>query len=61
MQELGRRTDTKVVFLPHRGKGSNGMLYFGDHRTVVRSPKDELKKGTLHAMLSQFGIDPADL
>jgi len=37
-------------------KGSHGVLIFGDRRTVVRNPKDELKTGTLHAMLKQLGL-----
>jgi mRNA interferase HicA len=42
-----------------QGEGSShGTLYLGDKCTVVRNPKDELKKGTLHAMLKQLGIDP---
>jgi mRNA interferase HicA len=49
-----------VTFEPQRGKGSHGTLYFGDKWTVVRNPKDELKKGTLHGMLKQLGIDPKD-
>lgn len=28
----------------------------GNRRTVVRNPKDELKTGTLHAMLKQLGL-----
>lgn len=44
-----------------RGKGSHVTLYFGDHLTVVRNPKDELKSGTLHAMCKQLGIDKSDL
>jgi len=35
-------------------------LYLGEKRTIVRNPKDELKKGTLHAMLKQLGIDSKD-
>lgn len=50
----------KVIFVAHRGKGSHGTLYFGDKRTIVRNLKDELKTGTLHAMLKQLGIDPKD-
>jgi len=40
-----------------RGKGSHVTLYFGDRRTIVRNPKDELKTGTLNAMCKQLGID----
>lgn len=38
------------------GKGSHGVLIVGDKRTTVRNPKDELKVGTLHAMLRQLGL-----
>jgi mRNA interferase HicA len=40
---------------------ARGLLYYGDKRTIVRNPKDELKTGTLHAMLSQLGLTLADL
>ena len=49
------RVDTK------RGKGSHVTLYFGDRRTIVRNPKDELKTGTYHAMLKQLGLREKDL
>jgi mRNA interferase HicA len=50
-----------VDFIPARGKGSHGTLYFGGHFTVVRDLKDELKTGTFHAMLQQLGLTPEDL
>jgi mRNA interferase HicA len=39
-----------------RGKGSHVTLYYGDKFTIVRNLKDELKTGTLKAMLKQLGI-----
>jgi mRNA interferase HicA len=33
----------------------------GEHITVVRNPKDELKTGTLHAMCKQLGIGKDEL
>jgi len=39
-----------------RGKGSHVTLYYGDKRTIVRNPKDELKTGTLCAMIKQLGL-----
>jgi len=33
----------------------------GDRRTVVRSPKDELKTGTYHGMLKQLGLTEKDI
>lgn len=44
-----------------RGKGSHVTLYLGDRRTTVRNPKDELKTGTLNAMLKQLGLSLNDL
>ena len=46
---------------PDLGKGSHGILILGDRRTIVRNPKDELKTGTLHAMLKQLGLTRADI
>ena len=47
---LETRVDSK------RGKGSHVTLYFGNRLTILRNPKDELKIGTLKAMLKQLGI-----
>jgi len=47
---LKNRVDQK------RGKGSHVTLYYGNKFTIVRNPKDELKKGTLSAMLKQLGL-----
>lgn len=44
-----------------RGKGSHVTLYLGERLTIVRNPKDELKTGTLHAMLRQLGLSLSDL
>jgi mRNA interferase HicA len=61
VRRLGRRRDVKVAFVSERGKGSHGTLYYGDKLTIVRNPKDELKTGTLHAMLTQLGVTLSDL
>jgi mRNA interferase HicA len=61
VQALGRRTGVSVTVDATRGKGSHVLLYLGTALTTVRNPKDELKKGTLHAMLKQLGIKPKDL
>lgn len=61
VRKLGRQRSIKVEFVPERGKGSHGTLYFGNRLTIVRSPKDELKTGTLHAMLAQLGLTRTDL
>ncbi len=46
---------------PDLGKGSHGILILGDRRTVVRNPRDELKTGTLYAMLRQLGLTQDDI
>ena len=56
IRRLGRKRGMKVAFVSERGKGSHGTLYYGEKLTIVRNPKDELKTGTLHAMLTQLGI-----
>jgi mRNA interferase HicA len=60
-RKLARKRDVTVDFIPARGKGSHGTLYFGGQFTVVRDLKDELKTGTFHAMLQQLGLTPEDL
>lgn len=39
-----------------RGKGSHQTIYYGNRKTIIRNPKDELKTGTLEAMKKQLGI-----
>lgn len=56
VRRLGRQRGIPVSFDKERGKGSHGTLYYGDRFTVVQNLKDELKKGTLHAMLKQLGL-----
>jgi len=33
----------------------------GDHHTIVRNPKEELKTGTFNAMLKQLGLKKEDI
>jgi len=61
VRRLGRRTGTTVEFNPERGKGSHGTLYFGTRFAVVRNLKDEMRTGTLHAVLKQLGLRLEDL
>lgn len=61
LRRLGRRRGVAVEVVAERGKGSHRLVYFGDRRTTLRDPKDELKKGTLHAMLRQLGLTLDDL
>ena len=61
IRRLGRKRGVKVAFVPERGKGSHGTLYYGEKLTIVRNPKDELKTGTLCAMLTHLGLTLREL
>jgi len=54
-REIDMRIDKK------RGKGSHVTLYYGDRLTIVRNLSDELKTGTLNAMLKQLGLNRSDI
>ena len=61
LPRLGRKRTVKVSYVARRGKGSHGTLFYGSRFTIIRSLKDELKTGTLHAMLDQLGLSVDDL
>ena len=61
IEMLGKERAVRVCVDKKRGKGSHQTLYFGDRKTIIRNPKDELKTGTYHAMLKQLGISEKDL
>lgn len=61
MRNLGRKNGVTVELVRKRGKGSHSTLYYGKKRTVVPNLKNELKSGTLAAMLSQLGLTMDDL
>ena len=61
VKQLGKQREIDVRVDQKRGKGSHVTLYFGKNFTIVRNPKDELKTGTLKAMLKQLGLKPDEL
>lgn len=61
VQRHAKDRGLRFEWRPDLGKGSHGILILGDRRTVVRNPKDELKTGTLHAMLKQLGLSREDI
>jgi mRNA interferase HicA len=61
VRKLGRKRGVPVDLQAERGKGSHGTLFYGDRLTVIRNLKDEIKTGTLHAMLKQLGLSLDDL
>jgi mRNA interferase HicA len=61
LRRFARLQGINCQFIAERGKGSHGTIYFSDHRAIIRNLKDELKPGTLHAILKQLGIEESDL
>jgi mRNA interferase HicA len=61
VRKVGRKRGVATLLVAERGKGSHGTLYFGGSFTIVRDLKDELKTGTLHAMLKQLGLTLRDI
>ncbi len=61
VQAYAKTHDISCAWRPELGKGSHGVLILGNGRTVVRNPKDELKTGTLHAMLKQLGLSRGEI
>ncbi|HXU33399.1 MAG TPA: type II toxin-antitoxin system HicA family toxin [Thermoanaerobaculia bacterium] len=61
VRRIGKERGISVDFAAERGKGSHGTLYLGSRFTVVRDLRDELKTGTLHAMLKQLGLTLKDI
>jgi hypothetical protein len=49
------------LFVPAKGKGSHGKVYFGTAATIVKDRKKELGTGLLHQMCKDLGIKPEDL
>ena len=61
IKKLARRRGLTVVFLPDRGNGSHGRVYFGDRFTTVKDLKKEIGAGLLGSMLDDLGIDKEEL
>ncbi len=53
---LGRRRNVAVRFVPRRGKGSHGFLYFDGRRTVIKDRRKEIGAGLLNKILRDLGL-----
>jgi mRNA interferase HicA len=61
IKKLARRRSLAVVFLPGKGNGSHGRVYFGDRFTTVKDLKKEIGAGLLNSMLDDLGIRKEEL
>ncbi len=61
IQKLARQRNIECRVDQKRGKGSHVTLYYGAAFTIVRNPKEELKTGTMNAMLKQLCIKKEEI
>ena len=61
LHSLSRRKSVPYLFVPAKGKGSHGKVYFGTASTIVKDRKKELGTGLLHQMCKDLGVNPDDL
>jgi mRNA interferase HicA len=61
IQRLGRGRDISVRLVTEHGKGSHATLYFGARFTIVKDRKKEIGPGLLQKMLSDLGLNKADI
>ena len=61
IRNLGRRRNVPVRFDPQHGKGSHGMLFFGERNTVIKDRKKEIGGGLLAKVLRDLGLTKGDL
>ncbi len=61
VQKLARQHNIECKVDQKRGKGSHVTLYYGTAFTIVRNPKEELKTGTMNAMLKQLCIKKEEI
>lgn len=61
VRRLARRKNIACVFLPDKGKGSHGRLYFGEEFTTPKDRKKEIGRGLTIKMCRDLKIDPREL
>jgi mRNA interferase HicA len=61
LRVLAQRNGVPLRFVPAKGKGSHGTVYFGSASTVLKDRKKELGIGLLRAMCKDLGIKSHDL
>ena len=61
IKKLARLRGLAVEFLPDKGNGSHGRVYFGDRFTTVKDLKKEIGVGLLNSMLDDLGIHKEEL
>jgi mRNA interferase HicA len=61
IEKIAKKRDLSVQFKPRRGKGSHGTLIVGERFAIIPDAKNELKSGTMAAILKQLGIHRSEI
>ena len=61
LKRLSRRRGVQVAYLPDKGNGSHGRVWFGDRFTTLKDLKKEIGPGLLSSMLADLGIRKEEL
>jgi mRNA interferase HicA len=61
IRRIGRERSVAVSFDSSHGRGSHGLLYYGDRFTTLKDRRKEIGPGLLKAMLDQLGLTRRDL
>ena len=59
IRTLGREKGFNVEWVPKRGKGGHGTIYYGKNKTVLA--KREFSNALVRKICKQLGIDPEEL
>ena len=61
LKALAKRESKAYRWVPHRGSGSHGTVYFAGALAVVKDLKKDIGPGRLAAMCKQLDIRKEDL
>ena len=61
VKKLSDRRGAAYRWIPSRGAGSHGTVYFGGRMTVVKDLKKELGSGLFRSMCRDLDINPREL
>jgi mRNA interferase HicA len=60
LSRLARTRGVPIRIDQRKGKGSHATLYYGNRKTILKDPKQEIGPGLLRAMLTQLGLPRSD-
>lgn len=61
LKRLARQRGVDVSYDPSCGKGSHGILRYGNRRTTLKDPRKDISPGLLKGMLDDLGLTKDDL